>query len=64
MASKLNINKLQLAPSEKIFEFISTKEFKDTDNSVLRKMKIELNKVTIINNKNAKAILEKMLKNI
>ena len=37
--------------------------FKDKGNNVLHKIKIALlNKVTIINNKNAKAILEIMLK--
>ena len=63
VASKLNINKLQLEPSEKIFKFISTKEFKDTRNNMLRRIKIELlNKITKINNKNTKAILYIMLK--
>ena len=58
VVSKLNINNLQLASSE-IFEFISTKEFKDTCNNVLHKIIIAiLKKVTIIRKTNAKAILQ------
>ena len=62
VAGSLNISKLQVVPSE-IFEFISINDFKDMGNKILKKVKIALlNKVTVIEKKNAKAILDIMLK--
>ena len=62
-ASKLNIKKLQVAPSEKIFEFISKSEFRNMGNKVLNEIKIALlNEIKILYTKNSKEILEIMLK--
>ena len=40
--SKLNVDELQVAPSERIFEFILMGEFKDMGNKVLNKIKTPL----------------------
>lgn len=57
VACKHNIVKLQVAPSEKIFEFISINEFIEMGNNKLVGIKVALlNQVTHIDDKNDKTI--------
>lgn len=57
VAGKYRIDKLQVAPNEKIFEFISVNDFKNMGNKRLIKVKVALlNKVTQIDNEDAETI--------
>lgn len=57
VACKQGIDNLQVAPSEKIFEFISINEFKNMGNKKLINIKVALlNEVTHIDYKDAKTI--------
>ena len=53
VANKHNIKKIQVAPSEKIFEFVSINEFKEMGNKLLKNLEVALlNQVTHIKNAN------------